>query len=213
MKTVKEPKSSNDRQNAFSLARANHLVVFQTKLGWMAAAWVVGELSALTVGHRSPQQAVSNLPDIPWDGPAPEPDPGSGDAFVARMQAYANGFRDEFRDLPIATAGATEFQQRVLDHCRSIRYGLTLSYAQLAKKAGSPGAARAVGNIMARNRIPLIIPCHRVVGSGGSLGGYSAPQGLIMKRRLLSLENGKLNEDHGTTDSNPEACAERHNCH
>ncbi|MEX1224432.1 MAG: MGMT family protein, partial [Pirellulales bacterium] len=72
--------------------------------------------------------------------------------------------------------------------CRRIPIGQTMSYAELAAVAGSPGAARAVGNIMAGNRVPIIVPCHRVVGSGGSLGGYSSSGGLRTKRRLLSLE-------------------------
>jgi methylated-DNA-[protein]-cysteine S-methyltransferase len=82
----------------------------------------------------------------------------------------------------------TDFQRKVLDACRAIPPGETLSYAELAVIAGAPGAARAVGNVMRTNRIPLVIPCHRVVGSGGSLGGYSAPDGLAMKRKLLERE-------------------------
>jgi methylated-DNA-[protein]-cysteine S-methyltransferase len=62
------------------------------------------------------------------------------------------------------------------------------TYGDLAAAIGSPGAARAVGSVMARNCFPLIVPCHRVLGAGGSLGGYSAPDGLRMKRRLLAME-------------------------
>jgi methylated-DNA-[protein]-cysteine S-methyltransferase len=76
----------------------------------------------------------------------------------------------------------------VLQACRKIAPGKTLTYAELADKVGSPGAARAVGNCMARNRFPLIIPCHRVVGSNGHLGGYSAAEGIPFKKRLLELE-------------------------
>jgi methylated-DNA-[protein]-cysteine S-methyltransferase len=67
-----------------------------------------------------------------------------------------------------------------------------LTYGELAAKAGYPGAARAVGNCMAANRIPLLIPCHRVVCAGGRLGSYSAPGGTVTKRRLLALEAGEL---------------------
>ena len=79
-----------------------------------------------------------------------------------------------------------------MHQCRRIPYGRTMSYAELAAKAGSPNAARAVGNCMAGNRIPLIVPCHRVVCSDGRLGSYSAPGGTRMKRRLLDLESKKL---------------------
>ena len=94
-------------------------------------------------------------------------------------------------NVPVALDAKTEFRRRVLQQCRRIPYGDTLTYAELAVAAGSPRACRAVGNIMARNRIPLVIPCHRVVGSHGSLGGYSAPSGLPMKQRLLRLEGAE----------------------
>ncbi len=74
--------------------------------------------------------------------------------------------------------------------CRRIPWGQTRSYAQLAAVAGRPGAARAVGSVMAKNRVPLVVPCHRVIASSGQLGGYSAPQGLSLKRRLLAMESG-----------------------
>jgi len=67
-----------------------------------------------------------------------------------------------------------------------------LTYGQLATRAGSPRSARAVGNVMASNRVPLIIPCHRVVAAGGALGGFSAPHGTRLKRRLLKLEGATI---------------------
>jgi methylated-DNA-[protein]-cysteine S-methyltransferase len=94
-------------------------------------------------------------------------------------------------ELPVELSYATEFQRRVLLACRAILYGQTRSYGDLAAQVGSPGAARAVGNVMAHNCVPLIIPCHRVVASQGQLGGFSAPRGLSMKRRLLQLEQMK----------------------
>ncbi len=108
--------------------------------------------------------------------------------LVRRLQVYAAGEAEAFRDVAVDPGPQTPFQRRVTTCCRSIQPGQTLSYAQVAAKAGSPGAARAVGQCMANNRIPLVIPCHRVVSSGGGLGGYSAPGGLKLKRRLLDME-------------------------
>jgi methylated-DNA-[protein]-cysteine S-methyltransferase len=113
-------------------------------------------------------------------------------SVTQRLQAYAEGSPEDFTDVDVDPGVLTEFQRRVIRGCRRIRYGQTLTYAQLAAKAGCPGAARAVGNCMARNRIPLIIPCHRVIGSHGGLGGYSAPGGVSLKRRLLQLEGLEL---------------------
>ena len=108
--------------------------------------------------------------------------------LAERLQAYADGRRDQFLDIPVALSDATPFQRQVLQQCRRIRYGQTITYGQLAAKAGYPQAARAVGGVMARNRVPLVIPCHRVVGSSGTLRGYSGCGGTAMKRRLLELE-------------------------
>jgi methylated-DNA-[protein]-cysteine S-methyltransferase len=78
----------------------------------------------------------------------------------------------------------------VLEACRGIPYGRTTTYAELAAKAGNPRAARAAGSAMSHNPIPIIIPCHRVLHTGGGLGGFSAPGGLSLKERLLAMERG-----------------------
>ena len=108
--------------------------------------------------------------------------------IAERMQAYMAGSCEDFRDVSVEHTGRTAFQKEVLGACRKIGFGRTLSYAQLAARVGSPGAARAVGNVMASNRVPLIIPCHRVVASGGALGGFSAIGGVGVKQQLLELE-------------------------
>lgn len=82
----------------------------------------------------------------------------------------------------------TAFQRRVLLACRRIPAGRVLTYGELARRAGRAGAARAVGQVMASNPFPLIIPCHRVVASAGRPGGFSAADGLALKRRLLEHE-------------------------
>jgi len=94
--------------------------------------------------------------------------------------------------VPISLSDRTEFQQRVLAACRRIPAGQVLTYGQLARRAGHPGAARAVGRTLAANPIPLVIPCHRVVATGGSLGGFSAAGGLDLKRRMLEHERRRF---------------------
>jgi methylated-DNA-[protein]-cysteine S-methyltransferase len=106
---------------------------------------------------------------------------------AARQVAeYLQGRRRAF-DLPVALpATATPFARRVLRAVAQIPYGATRTYGEIATRAGHPGAARAVGQIMARNPLPLVIPCHRVVAAGGRLGGFGG--GLPLKRTLLALE-------------------------
>ncbi|MBE3144695.1 MAG: MGMT family protein [Planctomycetes bacterium] len=89
---------------------------------------------------------------------------------------------------PLALDSLPAFTRKVLDACRKIPAGKTVSYSQLAGMIGKPRASRAVGSALARNPIPLIIPCHRVVHSDGSLGNFSAPGGTSLKKMLIDLE-------------------------
>jgi methylated-DNA-[protein]-cysteine S-methyltransferase len=108
--------------------------------------------------------------------------------LIHRLRAYAEGKIVDFTDVPVDPGTVSLFQTRVYALCRQIPYGRTITYGQLARQAGAPRAARAVGQCLARNPIPILIPCHRVVGAGGKLVGFTAPGGLWMKKRLLQLE-------------------------
>lgn len=106
----------------------------------------------------------------------------------AQLRAYFAGERTAF-DLPLRPGG-TPFERRVWGALREIPYGETTSYGAIADRLGEPGAARAVGRANARNPIPVIVPCHRVIGADGSLTGFGG--GLACKRALLDLEGGAL---------------------
>lgn len=107
--------------------------------------------------------------------------------LAARLQAYLEGKPAAFPD-KLDLSKATEFQHRVWQATRQIGYGETRSYRWVAERLGSPPAARAVGQALGRNPLPIIIPCHRVIASDGGLGGYR--DGLELKRELLRLEGG-----------------------
>lgn len=166
-------------------------VTFDSELGWMVVAASGRQLTAVSFGHSSARRARRALADfsgsIVAEGAREAIDDHLLD-LIERLRLYASGNCVEFRDVPLDLKGRTSFQRRVMNRCRQIPWGATLSYGELAAGAGSPRAARAVGSVMATNRFPLIVPCHRVVGSCGALGGYSAPAGLAMKKRLLRME-------------------------
>jgi len=107
---------------------------------------------------------------------------------IRQLRAYFDGKLKEF-DLPLALEG-TEFQLLVWNSLRTIPYGETISYAELARRIGNPKAVRAVGLANGSNPIPIIIPCHRVIGSDGSLTGFGG--GLPVKKKLLALESQQL---------------------
>lgn len=113
--------------------------------------------------------------------------PGAFSDLHRRLQAHFNGEQVTFDD-PLDLDGASPFFREAWEACRSIPRGESRSYAWLAAQAGSPGAARAAGQAMARNRVPILIPCHRVIGSDGGLHGFGG--GLDLKQRLLELEAG-----------------------
>jgi methylated-DNA-[protein]-cysteine S-methyltransferase len=130
------------------------------------------------------------LVEIRLDGRRPE---GRRDAkrchtAAVQLREYFAGRRREF-DLPLAPVG-TDFQLRVWRALCEIPYGTLRNYADIARAIGQPGAARAVGQAAGCNPLPIVIPCHRVIASDGTIGGYSG--GLDIKHRLLALENIEL---------------------
>jgi methylated-DNA-[protein]-cysteine S-methyltransferase len=170
----------------------NSFEIFPTDLGWMAILGANETVKQLTFGHPSAAAALAALlPELVAEACSEAWCP----KLVRRLQAYAQGEVDDFRDVVCDPGPLTAFRREVLRHCRQIPYGKTRTYGELAAKAGIEGAARAVGNCMAANRIPLIVPCHRVVSSSaGRFGGFSAAGGISMKKRLLKMES------HGRED-------------
>ena len=109
--------------------------------------------------------------------------------LARKLAEYSAGRRVDFSAVPLDLSGEPPFRARVLGVLRTVRYGRTTTYAALARRAGRAGGARAAGQAVARNPLPLIVPCHRVVRSDGSLGGFSAAGGVAVKRRLLAAEH------------------------
>lgn len=162
--------------------------LFPTDFGWFALCGFGRTVTALAIGHLSETAARnSTAADNKTAGTPIETDWFPD--LRRRLEQYAAGAETDFADCNLDLDGCTPFQRRVLTATREIGYGMTVTYAQLARKVGAPRAARAVGNVMARNPMPILIPCHRVTATGGGWGGYSAPQGVTLKRRLLAMES------------------------
>jgi methylated-DNA-[protein]-cysteine S-methyltransferase len=189
--------NESSRRAGNLVERRTYIAPFFTELNWMAVAWRDDELEGNSFGHASRRAAELSLARIPGltqsfcridvDTPAGEL-PAWVAELVDKLRRYAEGEPVEFSSVPLALDHLTSFAKHVLGATRRIPWGQTRSYGELAAECGSPGAARAVGSVMAKNRYPLIVPCHRVLAAGGELGGYSAPDGLKMKERLLAME-------------------------
>jgi len=128
---------------------------------------------------------------------APDAVPATPPAEVARTidaaKRYFAGEAIDFSDVALDLDGQDEFFKQIYARARQVGYGRTTTYGALAKALGAgPEAARDVGQAMAKNPVPLIIPCHRVLAAGGKLGGFSAPGGSTAKTRMLELEGVSL---------------------
>lgn len=124
------------------------------------------------------------------EGLVPTPALSEGGRAVGRtLERYVRGEAVRWPDLPLALERVSRFtRETLLILAREVPQGMVVSYGELARLGGRPGAARAVGRAMASNRWPLILPCHRVLGARGALTGFSNPAGLAMKEFLLRLE-------------------------
>lgn len=159
------------------------------KAPWGSVGYVAGAagLKRVVMTHRSPAQTLALLAEKHPDADA---DADLLPAFQAQLDNYFSGKKVRLR-AKVDLEGLAPFQRQVLQACAQIDYGQTRSYLDLARAIGRPSAARAVGGALARNPIPLVIPCHRVLASNGRLGGFSAEQGVSLKRWLLDLESGR----------------------
>ena len=160
-------------------------------LGWMAFAVCDKFLHELTFGRKSKKAALAQL-SVPLCCSVQSENLCWHADVIRKLNDYANGQAIDFTDIRLKLDGFSPFHRRILLQCQRIPFGHTITYTNLAARSGSPRAARAVGNAMARNRFPLVVPCHRVVRSDGELGGFSAPQGIKMKQRLLEMEGVKI---------------------
>lgn len=130
------------------------------------------------------QARVSRLfPDAIWQAPD-----ASAATWIARIDRLFAGADDDLADIPLITDGLPDFYKQVYQEARRILPGTTITYGELARRVGAPGAARAVGRALGQNPFPIVVPCHRIIAANGEMRGFSAGGGIVTKRRLLSLE-------------------------
>jgi methylated-DNA-[protein]-cysteine S-methyltransferase len=158
------------------------MILFSTEQSPLGDLTLVGDGAALTGLYMNDHRHQPPLPA------GARRDDRAFDRVRAQLAEYFDGDRTEF-DLPLRMAGSP-FQLEVWEALRGIGYGQTLSYGELARRIGRPRSSRAVGLANGRNPISIVVPCHRVIGSSGSLIGYGG--GLERKRFLLDLETPAL---------------------
>ncbi len=160
--------------------------VFDTDMGWVAIVASDCGIVRASLTEDSPELAMDHVqPEVI----SAVHDPEKHAVTRALIMAYCAGEPIDLTDIQIDTRSSTPFFRAAWDACRSIPVGETRSYGWLAEQAGNLKAARGAGQAMARNKLAMLVPCHRVISSSGALGGFGGA-GLPLKSRLLAIESG-----------------------
>lgn len=175
--------------NGYIREHLNHDVV-EVSFGWIGLLSSSKGLRQTTLPQTSPEKCLELL------GKRNEPGVNSPERFEDiknKLTLYFQGTPVTLSDEPIDVSDAPPFYQKAWVACQSIPVGETRSYQWLANFAGKPNAHRAAGQSMARNRLPIIVPCHRIISSNGSLGGFGQEASLLgLKQELLALESQSM---------------------
>ncbi|MEM9132641.1 MAG: MGMT family protein [Actinomycetota bacterium] len=174
------------------------LTVFDTTLGGVGIAWRSRAADDPIIAMQLPEgdrgrtrhrlvAKAGRVSGGPVDAVDDHPPPAVAAAIGAIGDLLAGGSRD-LLDIEIDLAACSPFERQVYEVTRSILPGTTLTYGQVAERVGQPGAAQAVGRSLGANPIPIVVPCHRVLGADGALTGFSAAGGVDTKRRMLLIE-------------------------
>lgn len=161
--------------------------LFETAIGQCGIGWTERGVASVQLPDSSPARLRARLRQRVPGGE--EEQPGAGvQRAIEDVVALVDGEPRDLTGVALDMEGVPPFEQRVYALARQIGPGRTRTYGELATELGDPSAARAVGQAMGHNPVPLIVPCHRVLAAGGQLGGFSAPGGTATKERLLRIE-------------------------
>ncbi len=174
--------------------------LFPTAIGECAVAWSERGVAGVWFPEATTDATRRRIERRGWAEATP---PGPVRAAMTHVQQLLEDGREDLTGVALDMDGIEDFERRILEAAREIPPGTTLTYGELAARVGKPGAAREVGQVMARNRFPIIVPCHRVMAAGGGFGGFSAPGGLESKAQLLNIEQAALSDEPLLFDSLP----------
>jgi len=168
--------------------------LFETPIGLCGLAWGERGLVGAQLPEAAPGAAWARLRRRYPDAVETTPPPPAVQRTIERINDLLAGERDDLIDVELDFAVVSPFNRRVYEIARAIPPGETSTYGQIAKAMNEPGAARAIGKALGENPWPIIVPCHRVLATGGKSGGFSAPGGVETKARMLTIERAKTND-------------------
>src|SRR6516162_2300666 len=170
---------------------ANGFALFDTAIGRCGVAWGGRGIAGVQLPEAGERETRARmLQRFPAAGEAAPP--LEVQRVIDRIVALLRGEACDLSTVALDMDQVPAFHRRVYEAARAIPPGMTLSYGDIAARAGAPGAGRAVGQALGRNPFPIIVPCHRVLAVGGKIGGFSAQGGIATKRRMLAIEGVRL---------------------
>jgi methylated-DNA-[protein]-cysteine S-methyltransferase len=164
--------------------------LFDTAIGWCGVAWSDRGLVGVQLPEAGEAQTRARMLQR-FPAAAEIAPPHKVQLAIDNIVALLCGEPIDLSTIELDMEDVAPFHRRVYEVARAIPPGKTLAYGDVAARAGTPGAARAVGQALGRNPFPIIVPCHRVVAAGGKIGGFSAHGGTATKRRMLAIETGE----------------------
>lgn len=161
--------------------------LFDTPIGTCGLVWSGRGIAGLQLPEAT-AEATRVRVKRRWTGVTEATPPAGVQRALDRVQALLAGDAINLEDIPLDLEAAPEFHRKVYEVARTIPPGHTMTYGEIAKRLGTPHESREVGQALGRNPIAIIVPCHRVLGADGKMGGFSAGGGVATKRRILEIE-------------------------
>jgi methylated-DNA-[protein]-cysteine S-methyltransferase len=161
--------------------------IFETPIGSCGIAWNARGITGLQLPEATAEGTRARLRRR-WVGVVENVPPPDVQRAIDRIMALLGGEAADLGDIPLDLEAAPEFHRKVYEVARTIPAGQTMTYGEIARKLGVPHESREVGQALGRNPVAIIVPCHRVLGADGKMGGFSANGGVATKRRILEIE-------------------------
>jgi methylated-DNA-[protein]-cysteine S-methyltransferase len=166
---------------------AQAFALFDSPIGTCGIAWNATGIAGFQLPSATAKATRSRIQQRWAEAVESAPPPGV-QRVIDRVLSLLNGEAIDLSDIPVDLADAPEFHRKVYEIARTIPPGRTMTYGEIAKRLGVPHESREVGQALGRNPIAIIVPCHRVLGADGKMGGFSASGGVATKRRILEIE-------------------------
>ena len=181
------------------MAAALGFCLFPTAIGACGLAWGESALACVQLPEATEAATRARMARR-YPGLAETAPPAFAHAALERIQGLLNGQHDDLLDVPLDMEDVPPFHRQVYAVARAIPPGHVLTYGEVARRIGDPGAARAVGQALGHNPFAPVVPCHRVLAAGGRSGGFSAEGGASTKLRMLEIERAQLGGEPGLFD-------------